>query len=127
MNSPYLGEFNDAQERQWTRSVEAFFDDEPQARIVALFPEERLEAQAGEAAFERLPLAQLASCQPRQRGGCCLALELWRQLQLASFCDGKPPPRSQRHWLGLRVDGAGRVSAVIRMRTLPHDGNSKSA
>src|ERR1022692_2114920 len=64
----YLGEINDAQERQWARSVEAFFEDEPHPRTVALFPEERVEAQAGEAAVVRLKLAELSLCRPRQWG-----------------------------------------------------------
>ena len=81
----YRGEINDGQERTWTKSIEAFFDDDPRPQTVALFPADRV-------AVVRLRLAELSLHRPRQWGACWLALHWWRQLELDRFWAERLPP-----------------------------------
>ena len=52
---------------------------------LSLFPEDRCEALLPDTSIVRLKLSQVRLCRPRQWGACCLALTLWRGLQLDQF------------------------------------------
>jgi hypothetical protein len=67
----YLGEINDAQERAWARAVEVFPDETGPPQTMALFPEERLDANIeGGPPVVRLRLKELSLHRLRQRGAC---------------------------------------------------------
>jgi len=96
----YLGEINDAQAETWRTSIEIFQDGSPRPQTVALFPDERVAAQAGaEVAIVRLRLSALSLHRPRQWGGCWLALQLWQDLGLDRFwAERLPPSRKGTRW-----------------------------
>ncbi len=54
-----------------------FDEDEGRPRTLALFPEDRCEAVAGNASLVRLRLSEMRLCHPRQWGACWLAGQLW--------------------------------------------------
>ena len=95
----YLGEINDAQERAWRTSIEVFQDGNPRPQTVALFPDDRGDAQTGDATIVRLRLAELSLHRPRQWGACWLALQLWQDLGLDQFWAARlPPSRKGTRW-----------------------------
>ncbi len=108
----YLGEINDAQERAWARAVEVFPDETGPPQTMALFPEERLDANVEEGIpAVRLRLKELSLHRPRQWGACWLALSLWRQLQLDQFWSQRLKPSRK----GTRWDQVLAVLTVYRL------------
>ncbi len=94
----YLGEIGGGQQAQWSRALEAFDKTTERMTQIALFPEDRAAAEAPcEAVQVRLKDFELH--RPRQWGACWLALELWEQLQLDAFWNGRlPPSRKGTSW-----------------------------
>jgi hypothetical protein len=96
----YLGEINDTQERAWARAVEVFPDETGPPQTMALFPEERLDANVEEGIpAVGLRLKELSLHRPRQWGACWLALYLWHALQLDQFWSQRlKPSRKGTRW-----------------------------
>jgi len=96
----YLGEINDTQEQAWARAVKVFPDEAGPPQTMALFPEERLDANVEEGTpVVRLRLKELSLHRPRQWGGCWLALYLWRELRLEHFWSQRlKPSRKGTRW-----------------------------
>jgi hypothetical protein len=95
----YLGEINSSQAAAWRKAIEVFDADAGSRRTLALFPEDRGNVVAGEAAVVRLRLSQLRLCRPRQWGACWLAGQLWRDLQLDRFwAERLPASRKGTRW-----------------------------
>lgn len=95
----YLGEINSSQELAWRKSIEVLAEGEPTPRTLALFPEDRCEGILAEQSIVRLKLSQLRLERPRQWGGCWLALQLWRQLELDEFwAERLAPSRKGTRW-----------------------------
>lgn len=96
----YLGEINSSQQLAWRKSIEVFEEERPSSsRTLALFPEDRCEAVVGEEEIVRLRLSQLRLERPRQWGGCWLALQLYRELELDEFwAERLPPSRKGTRW-----------------------------
>jgi len=97
----YLGELGGSQQAQWNRVLEAFDEDAGRMRQIALFPEERaVPGVQAEAVQVRLKDFELH--RPRQWGNCWLALDLWEQLQLDAFWQGRLlPSRKGTSWLNV--------------------------
>jgi transposase len=97
----YLGEINDSQKAAWCRSIEVFESASGQYRQVALFPEDRAAPEMAQEVVH-VRLDQLQVRRPRQWGGCWLACELWRQLQLDEFWRPRLlPSREGTDWLDI--------------------------
>jgi hypothetical protein len=95
----YLGEINSSQAAAWRKAIEVFDEDAGRTRTLALFPEDRCEAVAGEASIVRLRLSEMRLRRPRQWGACWLAGQLWQELQLDRFwADRLPPSRKGTPW-----------------------------
>jgi transposase len=95
----YLGEINSSQELAWRKSIEVLDEARQAPRTLALFPEDRCEAVVDDESVVRLKLSQLRLERPRQWGGCWLALQLWRELQLDAFWGERlPPSRKGTRW-----------------------------
>jgi hypothetical protein len=96
----YLGEINDAQERAWARAIEVLADETGPPQTMALFPEERLDANVEEGTpVVRLRLKELSLHRPRQWGACWLALYVWKQLRLDPFwAEHLKPSRKVTRW-----------------------------
>ncbi len=88
----YLGEINSTQELAWRKSIEVLDETHQAPRTLALFPDERYAAVVDDATVVRLRLAQPRLRRLRQWGGCWLALQLWRQLELVEFWAARLPP-----------------------------------
>ncbi|HEX7587622.1 MAG TPA: hypothetical protein VF478_04840 [Anaerolineae bacterium] len=56
----YLGEINSSQASAWRKAIEVFDEDAGRARTLALFPEDRCDAVAGDACVVQLRGAQRA-------------------------------------------------------------------
>ena len=97
----YLGELGGGQHAQWSQALEAFDEGAGQMRQIALFPDDRAAPEGlGEAVQVRLKDFELH--RPRQWGACWLALDLWEQLQLDAFWQGRlPPSRKGTSWLNV--------------------------
>lgn len=94
----YLGEVNDSQRAAWRKTLAAQSPDSAGTAQIALFPHDR-PAPADDARVVRICLDQLSLHQPRQWGGCWLALELYRQLGLDTFFAGQlPVSRKGTRW-----------------------------
>src|ERR1700682_1465121 len=89
----YLGEINSSQAAAWRKAIEVFDVDAGRARTLALFPEDRCEAVAGDASVVQLRLSEMRLQRPRQWGACWLAGQLWQELQLDRVWADRPPPR----------------------------------
>ena len=76
----YLGEINSSQAEAWRKAIEVFDEDAGRARTLALFPEDRCEAVAGDASVVQLRLSEMRLHRPRQWGACWLAGQLWQEL-----------------------------------------------
>src|SRR6267142_1811056 len=95
----YLGEINSSQAAAWRKAIEVFDVDAGRARTLALFPEDRCEAVAGDASVVQLRLSEMRLHRPRQWGACWLAGQLWQELQLDRFwADHLPPNRKRTRW-----------------------------
>jgi Transposase DDE domain len=81
----YLGEINSSQEVSWRKSIEVLDEAHKAPRTLALFPEDRHEGVIDDESVVRLKLSRLRLERPRQWGGCWVALQLWRQLELDEF------------------------------------------
>jgi hypothetical protein len=97
----YLGEIGSGQQAQWNRALEAFDESTGRMTQIALFPEDRaVPEMPHEAVHVRLKDFEL--CRPRQWGACWLALDLWEQLQLDAFWQGRlPESRKGTSWLNV--------------------------
>jgi len=95
----YLGEINSSQELAWRKSIEVLEEGEKTPRSLSLFAEDRCEGIVADESIVRLKLSQLRLQRPRQWGGCWLALQLWRELQLDVFWRALAR-QSQGHALG---------------------------
>lgn len=78
----YLGEINDCQHASWTRAIEAL--ESGRGRQISLFSSDR-DVPEGVPDAIQVRLSALTIRNPRQWGGCWLALELWEQLGLDDF------------------------------------------
>ena len=95
----YLGEINSSQELAWRKSIEVLDAGDRLPQTLALFPEDRCEALAGDGSIVRLRLSELRLCRPRQWGACWLALKLWQELQLDRFWTARlPASRKRTRW-----------------------------
>src|SRR3977135_1459569 len=95
----YLGEINSSQAAAWRKAIEVFDEDAGLARTLALFPDDRCEAVAGDASVVQLRLSEMQLRRPRQWGACWLAGQLWQELQLDRFwADRLPPSRKRTRW-----------------------------
>jgi hypothetical protein len=95
----YLGEINSSQAAAWRKAIEVFDEDAGRSRTLALFPEDRCEAVAGDACVVQLRLSEMRLQRPRQWGACWLAWQLWQELELDRFwADRLPPSRKGTRW-----------------------------
>jgi transposase len=95
----YLGEINSSQELAWGKSIEVLDETHEGPRTLALFPEDRCDEVAVDESIVRLRLSQMRLERPRQWGGCWLALQLWRELDLDEFwLERLPPSRKGTRW-----------------------------
>jgi transposase len=95
----YLGEINSSQELAWRKSIEVLDETHEGPRTLALFPEDRCDEVAVDESIVRLRLSQMRLERPRQWGGCWLALQLWRELDLDEFwLERLPPSRKGTRW-----------------------------
>jgi len=81
----YLGEINSSQELAWRKSIEVLEEGKDKPSTLALFPEDRCEAEICEESIVRVRLSELRLCRPRQWGACWLVVKLWRELELDRF------------------------------------------
>ena len=81
----YLGEINSSQELAWRKSIEVLEEGKDQPSTLALFPEDRCEAEIAAQSMVRVRLSELRLCRPRQWGACWLVVKLWRELELDRF------------------------------------------
>jgi hypothetical protein len=81
----YLGEINSSQELAWRKSIEVLEEGKDKPSTVALFPEDRCEAEICDESMVRVRLSELRLCRPRQWGACWLVVKLWRELELDRF------------------------------------------
>jgi len=86
----YLGEINDSQRLSWERAIAVFDEGAGETRQMALFPADRTPPAGGLDALQ-VRLHELTLSHPRQWGGCWLADELWRTLQLDDFFGARLP------------------------------------
>jgi transposase len=95
----YLGEINSSQELAWRKSIEVLDAGGEGPRTLALFPEDHCEGALPDESVVRLRLSHLRLERPRQWGGCWLALQLWRELELDEFWGQRlPPSRKGTRW-----------------------------
>src|SRR5258707_10530183 len=96
----YLGEINCWQAAAWRKAIEVFDVDAGRARTLALFPEDRCEAIAGDASVVQLRLSEMQLRRPRQWGACWLAGQLWQGVKFRRFLGGSFPPRQKgKRWV----------------------------
>ena len=107
----YLGEINSSQELAWRKSIEVLDEGGKSPRTLALFPDDHCEAALSDESVVRLKLLQLRLERPRQWGGCWLALQLWRELELDEFWAQRLPPSRK----GTRWDEVLLILAVYRL------------
>jgi len=84
----YLGEINDTQKANWVKQIEVFDTTSQAPATMALFPEDRL-VPSEVAEGVQIRLSEFEICRPRQWGGCWVALEMWKLLQLDEFWSGR--------------------------------------
>jgi transposase len=95
----YLGEINSSQELAWRKSIEVLDESSQGPRTLALFPEDHCEGVLSDESVVRLRLSQMRLERPRQWGGCWLALQLWRELELDEFwAERLVPSRKGTRW-----------------------------
>ena len=81
----YLGEINSSQELAWRKSIEVLEEGNDKPSTLALFAEDRCEAEICDESMVRVRLSELRLCRPRQWGACWLVVQLWRELGLDRF------------------------------------------
>ncbi|HEY1874843.1 MAG TPA: IS1634 family transposase [Steroidobacteraceae bacterium] len=95
----YLGEINSSQELTWRKSIEVLDESCKAPRTLALFPEDHCEGVLADESVVRLRMSQMRLERPRQWGGCWLALQLWRELELEEFwAERLLPSRKRTRW-----------------------------
>jgi len=95
----YLGEINSSQELAWRKSIAVLAEGEEGPHTIALFAEERCEAEIADESVVRLRLSELKLYRPRQWGACWLALKLWQELALDEFwAERLPESRKGTRW-----------------------------
>src|ERR1700687_6444650 len=95
----YLGEINTTQEFAWRRSIEVLDEAQQAPRTLAHFPDDRYEGVVDDETVVRLKLSRMRLERPRQWGGCWLALQLWRELELDEFwLERLAPSRKGTRW-----------------------------
>ena len=95
----YLGEINSSQEQVWRKSIEVLDEGSKTPRTLALFPEDNCEGVLTDESVVRLRMSQMRLERPRQWGGCWLALQLWRELELDEFwAERLVPSRKGTRW-----------------------------
>src|SRR5260370_30437655 len=72
----YLGEINSSQAAAWRKAIEVFDEDAGRARTLALFPEDRCGAVAGDASVLPLRRSEMRLPPPPPWGACWLARPL---------------------------------------------------
>jgi transposase len=94
----YLGEINDSQHAGWCKAIETIKAGKPVQ--MCLFPADRQPPK--DVAHVQIRMDKLLLRRPRQWGGCWLALELWKKLQLDDFWGPRlPPSREGTRWLNV--------------------------
>jgi len=84
----YLGEINDSQQAAWRKTLEVFDEAEQRAASLSLFPEDRtIPADALDGVQVKLQEMELR--RPRAFGSYWLGCELWQQLGLSEFWEGR--------------------------------------
>jgi len=84
----YLGEINDSQQAGWRKTLEVFDEQRKEYRQLSLFASDGpIPADALNAVWVDLSRMKLRNS--RRFGDCWLALELWRELGLEEFWQGK--------------------------------------
>ncbi len=97
----YLGELNDSEQASWTKALEVFNAESGQAETRSLFPSDRTPPTTDAPALS-LRLADYRLSHPRQYGACWLTCDLWGQLGLDQFWEGKlEPSREGTDWARL--------------------------
>ncbi|TAN35214.1 IS1634 family transposase [Patescibacteria group bacterium] len=98
----YLGELNDNQRAGWVRTIEAFSGEDPKAKQVALFPDDREELPILACETIRVQLDKIELRRPREWGACWLGLYLWDILELDTFWKQRlPSSRKGTNWLNI--------------------------
>src|SRR3982074_3753093 len=108
----YLGEINSSQAAAWRKAIEVFDEDAGLARTLALFPDDRCEAGAGDASVVQLRLSEMQLRRPRQWGACWLAGQLWQELQLDRFWADRLPQKRKTTPRGEHLPGRAAHRAV---------------
>ena len=84
----FLGEINDRQQGAWRQTLEVFDEAEQRSRTLSFFPEDRaIPADALDGVQVKLKEIELR--RPRAFGSYWLGCELWRQLGLGVFWEGR--------------------------------------
>jgi len=97
----YLGEINDNQRTQWCSALEVFEEPGGSVKQMSLFPEDRTPPPEVSNPIQ-IRLNRMTLHRPRQWGGCWLAMELWRQLDLDVFwTPWLPASRKGTEWLNV--------------------------
>ncbi|MDP8213720.1 MAG: IS1634 family transposase [Candidatus Euphemobacter frigidus] len=92
----YLGEINDSQKAEWTKSIDTIHG--RQIKQIALFPSDR-EFPVGISNGIKLDMSRLELLRPRQWGACWLSCHLWDMLGLNEFWKERlPPSREGTEW-----------------------------
>jgi transposase len=86
----YLGEINDTQQAAWRKTLDVFDESKQELTSLSLFPEDR-EITGKDLDALQVRLSEMRLERPRAFGGCWLGCELWRQLKLDEFWQGRLP------------------------------------
>lgn len=94
-----LGEINDSQQASWLRCFEAFEVGSQRQMRLALFPADRaLPLHAADYGVQ-VRLSEFTLQRPRQWGACWVFCQLWEELQLDQFWQGRlAPSREGTSW-----------------------------
>ena len=98
----YLGELNDNQRAGWVRTIEVFSGEKPQAKQLALFPDDREELPLLACETVQIQLDKIELRRPREWGTCWLGLYVWDMLGLDAFWKQRlPSSRKGTSWLNI--------------------------
>jgi hypothetical protein len=86
----YLGEINDSQQAAWRKTLEVFDEQQQRMTWLSLFAEDR---PVPANAMDSVPgkLSEMKLERARAYGSCWLGCQLWEQLPLDRFWNGKLP------------------------------------